>query len=113
MLIFPANVQLRGQTPEHDPAVVTASPAAKAKVTRKLDGAVRARLIAALAGIAIFGFGIVLLAWLGGRMTRRTLQATAEQRQKYLTAEQLTRDDWADKPLTDDERQRIFQRTIA
>ena len=37
----------------------------------KLDGATRARVLAALASLIILGFGLVLLAWMAGRFTRR------------------------------------------
>ena len=77
---------------------------------KKIDGPTKARVFAALAGIIIFGLGIVALAWLGGRMTQRMLKTHAERQQQYLTAEQLSRDDWADKPLTLEERQKILAR---
>jgi uncharacterized protein HemX len=94
---------------ENTPTATTgAEKNAKNAPKKRMDGPTRAKIFAALAGIAIFGIGIVLLAWLAGRMTRRMLQTTEEQRQKYLTTEQLTRDDWADKPLTAEERHRIF-----
>ena len=37
----------------------------------KLDGPSRARALAALAGLIILGFGLVLLTWMGARYTRR------------------------------------------
>lgn len=37
----------------------------------KLDGATRARVLAALAALVILGFGLVLLVWMGARYTRR------------------------------------------
>jgi hypothetical protein len=38
---------------------------------RRLDEASRARVLAALAGLIILGFAMVLLTWLGARVTQR------------------------------------------
>ncbi|QDU31523.1 hypothetical protein ETAA8_66820 [Anatilimnocola aggregata] len=37
----------------------------------RLDGATRARVLAALAALILLGFLLMTLAWLGARMTRR------------------------------------------
>jgi hypothetical protein len=37
----------------------------------RLDGATRAKVLAALAGLIILGFLLIVLTWLGARMTRR------------------------------------------
>jgi hypothetical protein len=38
---------------------------------RRLDDASRARVLAALAGLIILGFAMILLTWLGARITQR------------------------------------------
>ena len=48
-----------------------AQEAAKKPVILQLDGAMRARVLATLAGLVILGFLMVTLAWLGGRVARR------------------------------------------
>lgn len=113
IIIHLASASLLAQSPPNPPnssqSTELVKPATTKQTKKRIDGPMRARILAALAGIVIFGFCIVGLAWLGGRMTRRMLKTNEEQRQRYLTTEQLIRDDWADKPLTEDERQRIFQ----
>lgn len=47
-----------------------ADEAAKAGID-KLDGGTRAKVLAALAGLVILGFALVLLTWMGARYTRR------------------------------------------
>jgi hypothetical protein len=69
---------------------------------RRMDPQTRTKVLAALAGFVILGFGLVLLAWLGARVTRR-----------YMNQEPLRRrdpahfqDDWASRPLVPPESTR-------
>lgn len=61
----------------------------------RIDGATRAKMLAALAGLVILGFGAVILIWLGARMTRRYMHSG----QPLPKTTPLRPDDWADKPL--------------
>src|SRR5262245_45088566 len=62
---------------------------------KRLDGGTRARVLAALAGLIILGFAMVLLAWLGARMTQRYRQGSAAFRPTKRPGEH----DWAKTPL--------------
>ena len=62
---------------------------------KRLDGATRARVLAALAGLIILGFAMVLLAWLGARVVQRYRQGTPYFRPTPRPGEH----DWAKKPL--------------
>jgi hypothetical protein len=44
---------------------------------KRLDDASRAKVLAALAGLIILGFALVLLAWLGARITQRYRRGTS------------------------------------
>jgi hypothetical protein len=60
----------------------------------------RARVLAALAGLVILGFALVLLAWWGARFTRRYLRRPwPDQRRRQAPA--VSEFDWANKPLYD------------
>src|SRR5262245_24609650 len=67
---------------------------------RRLDGATRAKVLAAVAGLIILGFGMVLLAWLGARFTQRYRNSTSYFRPTPPPDEH----DWAKRPLTPDSR---------
>lgn len=62
---------------------------------KRVDDATRAKVLAALAGLVILGFGLVLLAWLGARLTQRYRQGTSYFRPTARPGEH----DWAKKPL--------------
>jgi hypothetical protein len=51
--------------------ILFAQEAAKEPLIKRLDGATRAKVLAALAGLVILGFLMVVLTWLGGRVARR------------------------------------------
>lgn len=53
----------------------------------------RAKVLAAFAAFVILFFGLIALAWLGARVTRRYMN------QEPLRLRDPLRDDWADKPL--------------
>jgi hypothetical protein len=64
---------------------------------RRLDGATRAKVLAALAGLIILGFGMIALVWLGARMTQRYRKSPTFFRPVPRPGEH----DWAAKPLSD------------
>jgi hypothetical protein len=66
---------------------------------QKLDDPTRARALAALAGLIILGFAMVLLTWLGARVVQRYRQSTSYFRPTRRPGEH----DWARKPLIPDE----------
>jgi len=63
---------------------------------RRLDPQMRAKVLAALAGLVILGIAMIVLVWLGGRATRRYMgiEPMARRRQP-----QVNPDDWARKPI--------------
>lgn len=69
---------------------------------KRLKPADRVRVLAALAGLIILGFALVLLAWWGARFTRRYLKRPwpGNARRK---AGNVSEFDWASKPLYEDE----------
>ena len=68
----------------------------------RLKPADRARVLAALAGLTILGFVLVLLTWWGGRFTRRYLKRPWPGSQGR-DAGGVSEFDWASKPLYGDE----------
>ena len=63
---------------------------------KRLDDATRAKVLSALAGLIILGMGMVLLAWLGARVTQRYRQG----RSYFRPTPRPSEHDWARKPLT-------------
>jgi len=59
----------------------------------KLDGATRARVLAALAGFVILGFAMVMFAWMGARATRRYMNSGSD------VPIEPPRDEWARNPM--------------
>ena len=66
---------------------------------KRLDDASRAKVLAALAGLIILGFAMVLLTWLGARITQRYRRSAPFARATPRPAEH----EWARKPLPTDE----------
>lgn len=64
-------------------------------VFQRLGRERQAKVLAALAGFIILGIGMVALAWVGARVTRRYMNQEPLRRR---TVEELE-DDWASKPL--------------
>jgi len=64
-------------------------------LVKRVDDATRAKLLAALAGLVILGFGLVLLAWLGARIVERYRRGSSFFRPTPRPGEH----DWAKKPL--------------
>ena len=67
----------------------------------KLDDATRARALAALAGLIILGFAMVLLTWLAARIVHRYRHGTSYLRPTRRPSEH----DWAKRPLVPPESQ--------
>lgn len=62
---------------------------------KRLDGPTRAKVLAALAGLVILGFGMVILAWLGARVTRRYMKRTSY----FRPTPRPQSSDWSPQPL--------------
>jgi len=80
--------------------LANAPPPTKSALER-LDPERRAKVLAALAGLLILGFGLVMLAWLGARATRRYMRREPLLFQKPPAGTPLREKDWAEKPLDD------------
>jgi hypothetical protein len=65
---------------------------------KRLDDPVKVKVLAALAGLVILGFGMVLLAWLGARVTQRYRHGTSYFRPTPRPGEH----EWARKPMDGD-----------
>ncbi len=63
---------------------------------RRLDPQMRAKVLAALAGLIILGFAMIALVWLGGRATRRYMGIEPMPRRREPG---VNPDDWAHKPI--------------
>ena len=66
-----------------------------APLIKRMDDASRAKVLAALAGLIILGFAMVLLAWLGTRFTQRYRKGASYFRPTTRPGEH----EWARKPL--------------
>ena len=62
---------------------------------KRMDGPTRAKVLAAIAGLVILGFGMVLLTWLGARITRRYMKRTSY----FRPTERPEKSDWTPQPL--------------
>lgn len=71
------------------------------RLIERLDPPMRARVLAALAGLVILGLGMMALAWLGARMTRRYM-ARLDDRQASRRVPAV-HDDWARVRLVPDD----------
>lgn len=67
----------------------------KLPLIKRLDGPMRAKVLAALAGLVILGFGMVILAWLGARFTRRYMKRTSY----FRPTPRPQSSDWSPQPL--------------
>ena len=67
---------------------------------KRLDDATRAKVLAALAGLIILGFAMVLLTWLGARIAQRYRRGTPYHQPTPRPGEH----DWAKKPLVEEEK---------
>jgi hypothetical protein len=80
------------------PAAAAWADLAPPPLIKRLDGPTRAKVLAALAGLIILGFGMVALIWLGARITQRYRNSKPYHRPTPRPGEH----DWAKKPLADD-----------
>ncbi len=64
----------------------------------KLDGATKAKVLAALAGLVILWFALILFIWWGARITRRYMKSQFDKAPESKPVN-IDRDDWARKPL--------------
>ncbi len=69
---------------------------------KRLDDTTRAKVLAALAGLVILGFAMVLLTWLGARITQRYRNSAAYFKPTVRPGEH----EWARKPLNDGDADR-------
>ena len=67
---------------------------------KKLPGEMRAKVLAALAGLIILGFSMALLIWLGARVTRRYMHGTSY----HKPTERPDTSDWSPQPLQPGEK---------
>jgi|SRR5207248_7830611 len=77
-----------------DPVIVILAQAG-VPLIKRLDDPTRAKVLAALAGLIILGFAMVLLAWLGARVAQRYRRGTPYFRPTARPGEH----DWTKKPL--------------
>ncbi len=63
---------------------------------RRLDPQMRAKVLAALAGLIILGLAMIALVWLGGRATKRYMGIEPKSRRREPD---VNPDDWAHKPI--------------
>ena len=62
---------------------------------KRLDGATRAKVLAALAGLIILGFAMVALIWLGARFTQRY----RNRKPYFQPTPRPGEHDWAKRPI--------------
>ncbi len=65
----------------------------------------RAKALAAIAGLIILGAALIAATWMGGRMTRRYMKSS--EKPIVHPIDSAFTDDWASKPLTPEERNRL------
>jgi hypothetical protein len=80
------------------PSALAWAEVPQAPLIKRLDGATRAKVLAALAGLIILLFAMVALIWLGARVTQRYRNGTSYFRPTPRPGEH----DWAKRPLGDD-----------
>lgn len=87
-----------GQPAPPTPAIGGLFAQSQQPLLRRLPPQDRARVLAALAGLVILGFALVLLAWWGGRYTRRYLRRPWPGSERRDTR-RVSEFDWASKPM--------------
>lgn len=70
-------------------------------VWQRLDPALRAKLLAALAAFVILGISLMFLAWMGARATRRYMAREPLSRERAQSLTPVREKDWADKPISE------------
>jgi len=84
------------------PAVAGILLQARQPLLKRLPPKDRVRVLAALGGLIILGFALVLLAWWGARFTRRHLRRPWPGSQRR-DAGKVSEFDWASKPMYPDQ----------
>jgi hypothetical protein len=87
-------MEMHYPTKTPDPIVVVLAQV-DAPLIKRIDDPTRAKVLAALAGLIILGFAMVLLAWLGARVTQRYRRGASYFRPTARPGEH----EWARKPL--------------
>jgi hypothetical protein len=83
------------------PALLLAqAPESTKPVLERLDPARRAKVLAAIVGLVILGFGLMALAWMGAKATRRYMNREPVLREKPPTGTPVREKDWTEKPLS-------------
>jgi len=82
-------------------AVWQAAAEAELSPWQKLDHQARVTALAGLAAVVILGFALVLLVWLGARVTRRYMATGTVGRRARRGSHP---DDWAKKPVDRNDR---------
>ena len=82
----------------HLASSITTALIAQADEAPRLEPADGARLLMAMMGLVILGLGLVLMAWLGARATRRYMNSGNVHSRKS----KFDQDDWARKPINED-----------
>ena len=82
-------------------AAVACAEEAQVPAIKRMDGATRAKVLAALAGLIILGFAMVALVWLSARVVQRYRHGSSVFRPTPRPGEH----DWARKPLDGDGKQ--------
>ena len=78
--------------------LILAAEDAKQPLILRMDGAMRAKVLAAIAGLIILGFLLIALTWLGARMTRRYMGPKL----KPLSSAPARDDEWARPPVAEE-----------
>jgi hypothetical protein len=79
-------------------SLLLAAEEAPMPLIMRLDGATRAKVLAALAALILLGFLLIVLTWLGARMTRRYMGPKL----KPLSSAPARDEEWA-RPPQDEE----------
>jgi hypothetical protein len=83
------------------PCAVCCAQEERLPLIKRLDGATRAKVLAALAGLIILGFAMVVLIWLGARFTQRYRNRTLYFQPTPRPGEH----DWAKRPMGENPRE--------
>src|SRR5688500_12498814 len=77
------------------PGALACAQEEKLPLIKRLDGATRAKVLAALAGLIILGFAMVALIWLGARFTQRY----RNRKPYFQPTPRPGEHDWAKRPM--------------
>lgn len=80
-------------------ALILAQADKAGPIWQRLEPLQRAKLLAALAALVILGIGLMFLAYLGARATRRYMNREPLLHEKPPEETPIREKDWAEKPL--------------